>query len=179
VQPIILTNSGIEFNLLHPDPDLIEIEDIAHALAHLCRFTGHTSKFYSVAEHSLRTSLCPCITPDLELEALLHDAAEAYVGDVSSPLKSLLPEYKAIENNIEQAIRLRFGLPAQQSPIVKNADLVMLATEKRDLLSNKEVKFEGIEYINELKQKINPLHPILAKSFFIKRFKQIYGKVTK
>jgi hypothetical protein len=90
-----------------------------------------------------------------------------------------LPEYKAIENNIEQAIRLRFGLPAQQSPMVKHADLVMLATEKRDLLTNKEVKFEGIDYINELKQKINPLHPILAKSFFIKRFKQIYGKVAK
>ena len=128
----ILTHSGIEFDVCNPDPDLIEIEDIAHALSHICRFTGHTKHFYSVAQHSY---LCATLVPpEHALEALLHDAAEAYIGDVSSPLKAQLPGYQAIEAKLEQAIRQRFGLPAQKTPWVKEADLQMLAAEKAHLM---------------------------------------------
>lgn len=128
----ILTHSGIEFDVCNPDPDLIEIEDIAHALSHICRFTGHTKHFYSVAQHSY---LCATLVPpEHALEALLHDAAEAYIGDVSSPLKAQLPGYQVIEANLEQAIRQRFGLPAQKTPWVKEADLQMLAAEKAHLM---------------------------------------------
>lgn len=128
----ILTHSGIEFDVCNPDPDLIEIEDIAHALSHICRFTGHTKHFYSVAQHSY---LCATLVPpEHALEALLHDAAEAYIGDVSSPLKAQLPGYQVIEANLEQAIRQRFGLPTQKTPWVKEADLQMLAAEKAQLM---------------------------------------------
>jgi hypothetical protein len=128
----ILTQSGIEFDVCNPDPDLIEIEDIAHALSHLCRFTGHTKHFYSVAQHSY---LCTTLVPaERQLETLLHDAAEAYIGDVSSPLKAQLPGYQMIESKLEQAIRQRFGLPPEKSPWVKQADLQMLAVEKAQLM---------------------------------------------
>lgn len=128
----ILTHSGIEFDVCKPDPDLIEIEDIAHALSNICRFTGHTKHFYSVAQHSY---LCATLVPkEHQLETLLHDAAEAYIGDVSSPLKAQLPGYQMIEFKLDQAIRQRFGLPAKKTPWVKEADLQMLAAEKAQLM---------------------------------------------
>ncbi len=136
----ILTHSGIEFDLCKPDPDLIEIEDIAHALSNLCRFTGHTKHFYSVAQHSY---LCATLVPqEHQLEALLHDAAEAYIGDVSSPLKALLPGYQMIEFNLEQAIRKRFELPPKKSAWVKEADLMMLAAEKAQLMPKFEEQWD-------------------------------------
>lgn len=132
MKPTILTQCGLEFDLLNPDPDLIEIEDIAHALSHICRFTGHTKHFYSVAQHSY---LCATLVPpEHQLETLLHDAAEAYIGDVSSPLKAQLPGYQMIEFKLDQAIRQRFGLPAKKTPWVKEADLQMLAAEKAQLM---------------------------------------------
>ncbi len=132
MEPYIITHSGIEFDLSNPSPELVKIEDIAHALSQLCRFTGHTSCFYSVAAHSIQVS--NLVPPEHALEALLHDAAEAYVGDVSSPLKAMLPEYRMIEFKVDQAIRQRFGLPAKLTPCIKQADLRRLATEKWHLM---------------------------------------------
>ena len=141
----ILTHSGIEFDFCRPDPDLIEIEDIAHALSNICRFTGHTRHFYSVAQHSY---LCATLVPpEHQLETLLHDAAEAYIGDVSSPLKAQLPGYKMIEFNLDQAIRQRFGLPAKKSPWVKEADRQMLAAEKAQLMPP---QFEEWDILNNV-----------------------------
>jgi hypothetical protein len=132
MSPTILTRCGISFNLVEPTPEMIEIGDIAHALANLCRFTGHTKSFYSVAEHCVRASRE--VPAAFALEALLHDATEAYLGDVSSPLKALLPDYQAIEHRLDAVIRQRFGLPAKMSPEVKRADLAMLATERTCLM---------------------------------------------
>jgi len=132
MSPTILTHSGLSFNLLEPNPDLIEIEDIAHALSNLCRFTGHTNRFYSVAEHSVRAS--QHVHRDFAFEALLHDATEAYLGDVSSPLKAQLHEYRNIEFRLDCCIRQHFGLPMKQSYQVKQADLAMLATERAHLM---------------------------------------------
>jgi len=84
----IQTISGRKFPLAEPDPNQIDIEDIAHALSMLCRFNGHCTQFYSVAEHSMHVS--HEISNDLALAGLLHDAAEAYLGDVPSPLKKEL-----------------------------------------------------------------------------------------
>lgn len=128
----ILTASGLNFDVANPNADLIDIEDIAHSLAHLCRFTGHTDRFYSVAEHSVRAAWH--VAPEHQLEALLHDATEAYLGDVASPLKALLPEYRAIEARLEACIRQHFGLPATPSLAIKAADLAMLATERFHLM---------------------------------------------
>lgn len=132
VGPTIRTANGRYINLVDPKLDDILIEDIAHALSNLCRFTGHCTRFYSVAEHSVNTS--HVVDPYYGLEALMHDASEAYLGDVSNPLKKLLPEYVKIEKHMEKTISQRFGLPFPMSPEIKVADLCMLATEKRDLM---------------------------------------------
>jgi len=177
--PTILTHSGISFNLMNPDPDLIEIEDIAHALAHICRFTGHTRVFYSVAEHSVRTSLCDCIPKEHALEALLHDAAEAYIGDVSSPLKAQLHEYRNIEFRLDQAIRQRFGLPPQHAPCVKQADLTMLAIEKRDLMPASMDDWALITGITPIGEPIyDPLPPHIARWYFLDHFETLTNKAT-
>jgi len=132
--PHILTHTGVDFWFLDPRSEDFKIEDIAHALSQLCRFTGHTKEFYSVAQHSVAVSCL--VRPEFALEGLLHDAAEAYLGDVSSPLKFLLPKYQAIENliqdSIAKAFKLNTSFPAQKE--IKLADLRMLALERELLL---------------------------------------------
>lgn len=122
-----------EFWVLDPQPSEIRIMDISHALSLACRYAGHVSKLYSVAEHSVRVS--NIVPPEHALAALLHDASEAYLGDMLGPVKRL-PEmagYKAIEKRLQAAIYQRFGCPAEEHPEIKKADLILLATEIRDL----------------------------------------------
>jgi hypothetical protein len=138
----IVTASGRQVNLLDPDPESIVIEDIALALARLNRFTGHTLTFYCVAQHSVLVSEQCRRSP---LAGLLHDAHEAYLGDVSRPLKLALRSHLAegetdplalIAANFDRTICERFGLPvdAFQADEIKLADNRLLATEKRDLV---------------------------------------------
>ena len=128
----IQTATGRMVDLARPDPDQIDIYDIAHALSRLCRFTGHTKRFYSVAEHSIYVAM---LVPDhLKLAALLHDATEAYLGDVSTPLKSMLPEYKRIEREWYEAICRRFSLPLGESSEIKQADRMILALEHKHVM---------------------------------------------
>lgn len=130
--------SGRPIYIDRPDPAAVHIEDIAHALARICRFGGHLKvEHYSVAQHSEGVSrVCK---PAHALLGLLHDSAEAYVGDMIRPLKQLLPAYKEIERGWERAIGERFGLGDQLANLpadIKEADEIMLATERRDLLSD-------------------------------------------
>lgn len=105
---IIQLHSGVLFNLASPDPLLIHLSDIAFALARINRFTGHANPPVSVAEHSINVSrICD---PKDARHGLMHDAAEAFVGDVASPLKSMLPDYQRIERRVRHAIADRFGL---------------------------------------------------------------------
>lgn len=128
----ILTRTGRRFDLLAPKADQVSTLDIAHALSQLCRFNGHTSRPYSVAQHSL---LVASIVPaEHQLAALLHDATEAYVGDMTRPLKALLPDFSAIEHGIWLAICERFQLDPQLPECIHEADMVALATERRDLM---------------------------------------------
>lgn len=126
------------FNLLEPNPDVIDIKDIAHALSNQCRFTGHTSTFYSVAEHSVNVSEVPILdTLELKLIGLLHDATEAYLVDLPRPIKrftDLGSIFKKHESNIWEAIALHFGLPFEIPEVVHEADRIVLVTEKRDLM---------------------------------------------
>ena len=110
----------------------VEILDVAVALSKICRFTGHTSRFYSVAEHAVRCSyLVPAVH---KFEALLHDAHEAYIGDISTPMKHAVPALWAFEAEVEQAVRQAFDLPASMSEIVRRADRQMLILEAGELL---------------------------------------------
>ena len=132
---ICQTHSGVAWNILNPDPEAVRIEDIAHALSNQCRYNGHTSEFYSVAEHSVRVS--SCLPPKHQLAGLLHDAAEAYLGDIVRPLKPLLEGYKALEHKTMKAILAGLGLDglAVCHPEIEYVDKnTILATEGRDLM---------------------------------------------
>ncbi len=123
-----------KFPLGNPDPILINIVDIAYALSLLCRFNGHCTRFYSVAEHSVHVARE--IDPALAMVGLLHDAAEAYLGDVPSPLKSQLPQFKEFEWKMEQAIGERFGIDPElfKCAELKRADVQLLVDEKAVLM---------------------------------------------
>lgn len=126
------TYTGVQFWPLDPKPEDVRIEDIARGLAYQCRFNGHVSAFYSIAQHSVAVS--EVVSPEHALWGLLHDAAEAYVGDLVRPIKLSLPAYRAVEAGVMKAICERFGLPEEEPPEVKAADNDLLVTERRDLL---------------------------------------------
>jgi len=127
----ISTFTNKKLHYLKPNPDEICIEDIAHALSLTCRFGGHCSEFYSVAEHSIR--VMGIVTVKYKLEALLHDAHEAYLHDVPRPIKQDIPQYKILADNLQEAILTKFDCKTRNSKEVKKADDTMLATEARDL----------------------------------------------
>lgn len=131
----LLTHSGKKVFFEDPQPDQICLEDVFLALTRIPRFGGHTRRPYSVAEHSLKGAVAlEKEDPSLALEFLLHDAAEAYLGDVPTPLKSKLPGYKKIEHNFDLVIRRKYGLPEVMSPGVKLMDRRMLLAEKNALM---------------------------------------------
>lgn len=150
----IQTFSGQHFDLIDPQPETIRIEDIAHALSQINRFTGHTKRPYSVAQHSLQAS---------------------YIVPEKFALKSLLPDYRAFEDRIEAAVRRRFGLPAAMSSEVKRADLIMLATERRDVLKDDGAHWPILDGISPRGSLIyDGWGPAAVRSAFIQRFVGLY-----
>lgn len=135
----IQTFSGKKFYPLDPRAEDVDIIDIAHSLSLLCRFTGHCREFYCVAQHSVHVAevvaqLKPGLV-ELELAALCHDAAEAYFADIASPVKKEITEIKAIEHRLEAAIATRYEYAFPYDEVVKKADLILLSTERRDLMA--------------------------------------------
>lgn len=132
----ILLRSGRYVDPLRLVPDDIAVEDIAQGLAFTCRFSGQCYRYYSVAEHSLLVSRL--VAPAYELAALLHDAAEAYLGDIPTPLKyqQSFAFFRKAEERGQAAIAERFGLRPEElhDPVIRHADLVALAIERRDLM---------------------------------------------
>lgn len=137
----ILTSTKKRFDFLNPRVEDVELSDIAFALSHINRYTGHVGP-YSVASHSLHVArIVETVLgrADLVLEALLHDAHEAYVGDVTAPLKRLLPEFQTIEARVDAVIREVFKLPRELSPLVQKADLMALHDEAMVFYGKNEV----------------------------------------
>ena len=167
----ITTFSGIRFWPLLPNPADILIADIAHALAHQCRFGGHASKFYSVAEHSVHVSrLC---LHEHALLGLLHDASEAYLVDLPRQLK-LLPEfaaYREAERRLQRAVAVRFGLSEEQPASVTEADDTMLWIEAHSLLGSMPV--EAIRDTRPPFEITDPLLPVEAEWLFLCRFMEL------
>ncbi|MFC3180491.1 hypothetical protein [Cypionkella sinensis] len=172
VGPTILLQSGRYFDFEAPEETPVTIGDIAHGLAHICRFTGQCHTFYSVAEHSILCS--QRVAPKHAFAALMHDAAEAVMGDVSRPLKSLLPDYKKIERRVERAILAQFGLSADGNDHVKAADMEMLAHEQRLCMLN-DHPWPGIAATGE-PPNIQYLTPPEAYAAFLNRFHYLQGR---
>lgn len=171
VGPTIMLRSGAWFDFCAPDSSEFTIEDIAHGLANICRYSGQCRKFYSVAEHSILVSET---AEGFELEALLHDAAEAFLGDITRPLKQMLPEYKRIETEVERAILDRFGVIWPLPQQVKQADLRVLAAEQKQIMPEGTDGWVRGQKVEPAPIVVRHLSPDAAKSLFLSRFEALH-----
>lgn len=165
------TYSGARFYPLEPRRTQYRIEDIAHALALVNRYNGHTPVPYSVAQHSVLVSRRVeelTNNTQLALWGLMHDASEAYICDVPRPLKKVMPEYRAIEARVMDAILEAFGLPLFEHDAIRRADGELLATEARDLMGITD-KSWGLAH-QPLRMKVEPLSWHGAEEAFLGRF---------
>lgn len=166
----LMLPSGDYLDFSDPSACPLDIDTIAYALSNICRFGGHCRPFYSVAQHSVLVS--ELVPPEHQLEALLHDAAEAFIGDMVTPLKAMLPEYKRIEHNIESHIREQFRLPSVQNPLIKYADTVAFVTERRDLMPLKG-GIDSLATVPRCNEKVVPLPSVQAYGLFIARYNEL------
>ena len=187
----IVTYTGRVFEFLNPKPEMVCIEDIAHALASMCRYTGHVREFYSVAQHCVLMALDEDLSGD-PLKKLLHDAAEAYIGDMASPWKGLLAVFdsfycqtlgsdypmtvKQFEQEIQKVIGEALGVDLSSSPEVKLSDTRMFWTEIRDLMPEMSESFEwGPPRMKPASERIIPWHPLTAEGMFL----SVYNRLVK
>jgi 5'-deoxynucleotidase YfbR-like HD superfamily hydrolase len=175
----IRTVSGKKFYPLNPKPEDVDIIDIAHALSNKCRFTGHTSSFYSIAQHCYLVSnlLADVDAPlEVQLQGLLHDASEAYLPDVASPIKRYIAGFHQIEANVEHAIALSFGLPLTFDARVKEADRMALFIEASLFIEGdvhtKPTKAEQ-ERLTTAMRRPRSWEPARAKWMFMHRFDEL------
>jgi uncharacterized protein len=167
----IITFTGARIEPMSPDPQDIHVEDIAHSLANQCRFTGHVSSFYSTAQHCVLGSY---LVPDEDrLAFLLHDASEAYISDIASPVKNH-PDFGAYygiaEERLERAIAERFSLPYPMPDAVKVADKMMLRAEQRDLMPNDPSNGPIYE------RTVTPWNPYDSERQFLSRYVSLTGE---
>lgn len=169
----IQTYGGRKFHPFDPRPEDVRIADIAHALSNLCRFTGHCRFFYSVAEHSVRASWHVPIED--AMWALLHDASEAYLNDLSRPVKrhNGLAFYREQERRLQNVICAAFGLALEEPSSVRIADSRMLMTERRDLMLPPPGPW--VENDEPYAERIGrPWAPHVAKAEFRDRFEELF-----
>lgn len=173
----IQTYTGRKFDPTNPEPEDVDIVDIAHALANNCRFTGHTHKHYSVGQHSVLGSYI--VPPEYALHFLLHDASEAYLSDISKPVKRVLPDYREMEWKVQWAIMEKFGLNGKLPGVVKLVDSLMCFTEKRDLMGKEPADWGCPPYIARCvfhARRIRPWPIWYTKFRFLLRFCAITGR---
>jgi hypothetical protein len=180
------------FHPFHPRVEEVCIEDIAHGLARHCRFNGQCRDFYSVAQHSAEMAIYAYEHGEKEIArwCLFHDAAEAYLPDVTRPIKgglgwvivgdgeklgnsnfSVLP-FESVESRILHIVAAKFELPLPIPPAVWAIDDRMLATEKRDLLPNSP-DWPGFTAM-PFPKPIHPAAPYAAEGFFLNTFKMLF-----
>ena len=181
----ISTHTGKRVYLLDPNPEDICIEDIAHALSNICRWGGHTSRFYSVAEHSLR--ICDHCCTENKLWGLLHDASEAYMGDVCRPLKQLLPTYRDMESKFHKVIAYKFNLSEDIPDEVHEIDCRILQNEGEALVWGEEQvlgpshvgRLEQEDITTEYKGLKDIGNPNTVKELFLERFQELHKQTRK
>lgn len=180
-------HSGMYVEPLDLQPDMVMVGDIAHHLGNLCRFVGGTAPFHSVAEHSIHVSRLLAPDPALELWGLMHDAPEAYLGDWPRPLKRgayIGKLYRAAEARAMLAIADALDLPILTDAEIErlhNADLVALATEKRDLLpALRNVEWDVLDGVEPAKQRIlQPMDGRQAKAAFLRTYDRLTGELAR
>ncbi|MFN0254479.1 metal-dependent phosphohydrolase [Pedobacter ureilyticus] len=167
---LINTFTGRLFDYNNIAADMICIEDIANALANICRFGGHTRGHYSVAQHTL---LVWHLVPDLlKPAALLHDAVETYVGDVVKPFKNLLGDvFAKFEKEIELAIFTKYGVPFEHLKLIKPYDMQALEIEHNYFVFGKLDFMQKFYEINELLDYETPRNQLLTllREHFLQR----------
>jgi len=177
----IQTYTGKPFYFDNIDSNEICIEDIAHALSNICRFGGHTPFHYSVAQHSLLVSRL--VPREYALEALLHDATEAYIGDMVTPLKRRIPEFSGYEAELSKKISRVFGLRnigdfgingMLWSEEIHKADLEALAIEAKFVMGA-DLEDWGLDPVTntQMRRMVRPRTQKEAKEDFLNRFKEI------
>jgi hypothetical protein len=156
----IRTFTGIYVNVFEPTQEMFCIEDIAHSLSQQCRFGGHLPKYYSVAQHCIIMS--QYMHKSLKLQALLHDASEAYLLDIPTPIKKGLLNYKEIEERLMTELSVKFGFQYPLHEAVKEVDEYMLQWEWSRLMLSEDT-FPDIECWS----------PNDAKEMFISTFENL------
>lgn len=165
----IQTYTGKQFYPFRPEANKIDIIDIAHSLSNFCRYTGHSNFFYPVGLHSIYVSM---IVPEkYQLWGLLHDASEAYLGDMASPIKKSFPKYIKAEERLMKVIAAKFNLVWPMPVEVLKADYVMLATEKKQLMKKAPAKWGKLpKPASVVIEKCTPREVELS---FLQRFKEL------
>lgn len=168
----IQTFTGVQFWPMDARPEEIVLLDIAHALSMLCRFNGHCRKFYSVAEHAVHVSR---VVPPADARwGLMHDAAEAYLSDLPKPVKQELSEFRVWEERLLVVIAARFGLETPQPPVaVRQADMALLASEKRVLMGPEPAPWHGLP-APVAGLSIQCWSPEMAREAFLSRFAELF-----
>lgn len=162
--PLISTYLGNRFDPIKPSIEQVDVIDIAHGLANQGRFNGQTKTYYSIAQHSLMVAdIVYALTGDLRLTyaALHHDDTEAYLGDVVKPLKALLPIYAYLEDQVNEIIAQALNIDFSDYQCIKQADLIALATERRDLMPNTQ---EDWSYLDGVVPRAGVIVPMDADS---------------
>jgi len=167
--PFIETYSGKEFRPQDPRWQDVDIMDIAHALSNKCRYSGHTSSFYSVAQHSVIVSLL--VPSEFAMTALLHDAAEAYFPDIPYPLRNIMEPLEWIEDGIHKAIAKRFNLTYPWAEEIEDVDRNITADEAWNLMHTKGLDWPGKRTRKGLVIHAEP--PEVAKKAFIARYGEL------
>ncbi len=168
----VSTRSGILFNFVNIDQDNILLDDIVWSLSMICRFAGSCSFFYSVAEHSVNVG--SCLPNHLRKAGLMHDAAEAYIGDIVTPIKQHCQLIQEIEDNVLKAIFNKFEItwPSESEWLsIKDADKRMLAREALVLVPHSET-WDYLKDIDPAKRLIIGFSPESARERFLEKFKE-------
>lgn len=179
--PWISTASGRKYHFMRPSAEEIDLHDIAASLSKTCRFTGHPEPMYSVAQHSVLVSRR--LPEGLKLAGLMHDAHEAYIGDMSRPMKLSAAIFSPLAHEwleflkvqAREAIAAALDVPAVIPPEVKAVDMRMLATEARDLMPN-AMLYEGDvpEPYDDIS--VVPVAPCIAERVFLCEYAVLVGK---
>lgn len=179
--PYILTFTGKEFHFLSDDLSEICLEDIAKALSHVNRYTGHTNLPYSVAEHAIHVA--SILPPELQLMGLLHDGSEAYLNDISSPLKSLLPDYRNIEDHVQNKVWTSFDVTEEDLKSyeqVKRADAMLFYAELKTISPTQWelVKDHPLAAEVSARQDMDAMPYFLSSTIAHGLFKKVHRNIT-